>query len=153
MLGVSLKRVTNMRWEGNLAPATTPHQRSACSQVEALAEVCEARRLEAEQRRAQQPETSRVVLPPDQEATSEELRAAAEWNRDNPGPFFVHTERAAQILGVTPQYGGRLAAQERLPRLPKGRSGGQPTREYRRAQIEVIARAKPTHQRRETCLR
>jgi hypothetical protein len=49
---------------------------------------------------------------------------------------------AAEILGVSVQYVGRLAAQGRLPWLPTGRSGGQPTRVYRRAQIEVIARAR-----------
>jgi hypothetical protein len=52
----------------------------------------------------------------------------------------VDTDSAAEILGVTPQYAGRLAAQGRLPWLPAGRLGGQPTRLYRRAQMEVIAR-------------
>jgi hypothetical protein len=36
----------------------------------------------------------------------------------------------------------RLAGQGRLPRLPTGRLGGGPTRVYRRAQVEVIARAR-----------
>jgi hypothetical protein len=67
--------------------------------------------------------------------------AAAEWTADNPGPL-VDTEGAAKLLCVTPQYVGRLAGQGRLPWLPTGRSGGQPTRLYRRAQIEVIARAR-----------
>jgi hypothetical protein len=65
---------------------------------------------------------------------------AAEWTRDNPGAF-VDTESAARILGVTPQYVARLAAAGRLPGLPTGRAGAQPTRVYRRAQIEVIAHA------------
>jgi hypothetical protein len=78
-------------------------------------------------------------LQPDQVATFDELMAAAEWTRANPGPF-VDTEGAAQLLGVTPQYVGRLAAQGRLPWLPTGRSA--PSRVYRRAQIEVIARAR-----------
>ena len=64
----------------------------------------------------------------------------AEWTRENPGPF-VDTDGAVEILGVTPQYVDRLAAQGRLPWLPTGYSGGRPTRVYRRAQIEVIARA------------
>jgi hypothetical protein len=68
---------------------------------------------------------------------------AAEWTRANPGPF-VDTDGAAEILGVTPQYVGRLAAQGRLPWLSTGRSGGGPTRVYRRAQIEVIAQARAT---------
>ena len=44
-------------------------------------------------------------------------------------------------------YVGRLAARGRLPWLPTGRSGGQPTRVYRRAQIEVIARGRRVHER------
>jgi hypothetical protein len=71
----------------------------------------------------------------------DELMAAARWTRDNSGPF-VDTGGAAKMLGETPQYVGRLAAQGRLPWLPTGRSGGQPTRVYRRAQIEVIAAAR-----------
>jgi hypothetical protein len=98
-------------------------------------------KVEAQRRRVQQPETPRLVLPPDQEASFEELMAAAKWTRHNPG-HFVDTDGAAEILGVTPQYVGRLAAQGRLPWLLTGRSGGQPTRVYRRAQIEVIARAR-----------
>jgi hypothetical protein len=54
----------------------------------------------------------------------------------------VDTEGAAVILGWTPQWVGRLAALGRLPWLPTGRIGGQPTRVYRRARIEVIARAR-----------
>jgi DNA-binding transcriptional MerR regulator len=54
----------------------------------------------------------------------------------------VDTDGAAEILGVTPQYVGLLAAQERLPLLPARRSGEKQTRVYRRAQIEVIARAR-----------
>jgi voltage-gated potassium channel Kch len=79
-------------------------------------------------------------LQPDQDATFDELMAAADWKRGDSGPF-VDSDGAAQILGVTPRYVARLAAQGRLPWLPTGRSGGQPTRVYRRAQIEVIARA------------
>jgi hypothetical protein len=111
------------------------------AQVEALAAEREARQLEAERRRVQQWEAPRLVLPPDQEATFEELMAAAEWTQAAPGPF-VDTEGAAHILGVTQQYVARLAAQGRLPWLPTGRLGGGPTRVYRRAQIEVIARAR-----------
>jgi hypothetical protein len=84
--------------------------------------------------------------PADQEATFEELTAAAEWTGENPGAF-VDREGAAQTLGVTPQHVGRLAARGRLPWLPTGRSGGQPTRVYRRAQIEVIARGRRVHER------
>jgi hypothetical protein len=123
---------------------STPHRKIGVfdrAQVEALAAVREARRLEAEQRRAEQPEFPRLVLPPGQEATLEELMAAAMWVRDNPGPF-VDTDGAGEIFGVTPQYVGRLAARRRLPWLPTARSGGQPTRVYRRAQMEVIARAR-----------
>jgi hypothetical protein len=58
-----------------------------------------------------------------------------------PGLSWTQTAPRA-ILGVTPQYVGRLAGQGRLPWLPTGRSGGQPTRVYRRAQTEVIARAR-----------
>jgi hypothetical protein len=89
------------------------------AQVEALAAVRDARRLETERRRVQRPTPSQPVAPPGQEATFEELMAAAEWTRDHPGPF-VDTEGAAVILGVTPQYAGRLAAQGRLPWLPTG---------------------------------
>jgi hypothetical protein len=53
-------------------------------------------------------------LEPDQDATFEELMAAAEWTRANPGPF-VDTEAAAEILGVSVQYVGRLTGQGRLP--------------------------------------
>jgi hypothetical protein len=77
-------------------------------------------------------------LQPDQDATFEELMAAAGWTRTNPGPF-VDTAGAAEILGVSVQYVSRLAAQGRLPWLPTGRLGGGPTRVYRRTQIEVIA--------------
>jgi hypothetical protein len=143
ILCVGPKRVTNMRWQGQLEPVTTPHRKIGVfdrAQVEALA--ASARRLEPEQRHAEQ-ETSRFASPPDQEATSAELKAAAEWTRDNPGPF-VGTDGAAEILGVTPQYVGRLAGQGRLPWLPTGRSGGAPTRVYRRARREVIARARAT---------
>jgi hypothetical protein len=77
----------------------------------------------------------------DQDAIVDDLMAAAEWTRAKPGPF-VDTEGAAQLLGVTPQYVGRLAAQGRLPWLPTGRLGGGTTRVYRRAQLEAIARAR-----------
>jgi hypothetical protein len=80
--GVSRKRVTNMRSAGQLAPVTTPHRRIGVfdrRQVEALAGEREARQLEAERRRVQPRQNpSRPVLPPDQEATFEELMAAAE---------------------------------------------------------------------------
>jgi hypothetical protein len=58
--------------------------------------------------------------------------AAAEWMREHPNAF-VDSDGAAKILGVTPQYAGWLAAQGRMPWLPTGRSGGQPTTVYRRA--------------------
>jgi hypothetical protein len=77
----------------------------------------------------------------DQDATFDELMAAADWKRDDPGPF-VDTEGAAQILGVTPQYVARLAVEGRLPWLPTGRLSGGPTRVYRRAQIEVISNSR-----------
>jgi hypothetical protein len=48
-------------------------------------------------------------LQPDQDATFEELMAAAGWTRTNPGPF-VDTAGAAEILGVSVQYVSRLAA-------------------------------------------
>jgi hypothetical protein len=54
---------------------------------------------------------------------------AAAWTRDNPGPF-VDTEGAAEILGVTPPVRRAAGGAGRLPWLPKGRSGGQPTRVY-----------------------
>jgi hypothetical protein len=66
-------------------------------------------------------------MPSDEDVSFKELPAAAECTRDNSGPF-VDTEGAAEILGVTPQHVGRLAAQGRLPWLPTGRSGGPPTR-------------------------
>jgi hypothetical protein len=69
MLGVSPKRVTNMRWQGKLEPVTTPHRSIGVfdrAQVEALAAVRASRRREAEQRHAQRAETSRCVMPPDQ---------------------------------------------------------------------------------------
>jgi hypothetical protein len=131
ILGVSLKRVTNMRWQGQLKPVTTPHRKIGLldrAQVEALAAVREARQLGAERRRVRQPEPSRLALLPIRKASWEDLMLAAAWTRDN--------------LGVTAQYVGRLAALGRLPWLPTGRSGGQPTRVYRREQIEVIARAR-----------
>jgi hypothetical protein len=67
---------------------------------------------------ANRPPPSRLALPPDQEASFEEFELAAAWTRDNLGPF-VDTVGAAEILGVTPQYVGRLAAQGRLPWLPR----------------------------------
>jgi predicted site-specific integrase-resolvase len=42
ILGVSAKRVTNMRWQGQLEPVTTPHRKIGLfdrAQVEALAAV------------------------------------------------------------------------------------------------------------------
>lgn len=57
-------------------------------------------------------------------------------------PMDRRHRRRAHILGVSAQYVGRLAAQGRLPWLPTGRTGGQPTRVYRRTQIKVIARAR-----------
>jgi hypothetical protein len=133
-----------MRWQGQLDPVTTSHRNNSLfdrAHVEALAAAREACKFEVERRRAEQPESPRLGLPPDQEATFDELMPAAEGTRDNPGPF-VDTEGAAEILGVTPQYVGRLAPAGRLPWLPTGRSGGQPTRLYRKAQIAVIARAR-----------
>ena len=106
-----------MRWQGQFQPVTTPRRKIGMfdrGQVEALAAVREERCLEAEQRRALQPETSRLVLPADQDATFEELMAAAKWTCENPGPF-VDSESAAEILGVTPRYVGRLAAQGEAP--------------------------------------
>jgi hypothetical protein len=82
------------------------------------------------------------VLPSEQDATFEELMAAAEWTRDKPG-VFVNTDGAAQILGVTPQYVGWPAGRARAAAVaPNGPLMGQPTRVYRRAQIEVIALAR-----------
>ena len=80
-------------------------------------------------------------LHPDQQATFDELMAAADWTRASPGPF-VDAEGAAQILGVTAQYVARLAVEGRLPWLPTGRLGGGPTRVYRREQIQVIANSR-----------
>ena len=57
ILGVSPKRVTDMRWQGQFQPVTTPRRKIGMfdrGQVEALAAVREERCLEAEQRRALQ---------------------------------------------------------------------------------------------------
>jgi hypothetical protein len=85
-------------------------------------------------------------LPSDQDATFEELMAAAEWHPTSPG-MFVDTACAAQILGVSPASIVHLADAGRLPWLPTGQTGGGPTRVYRRAQLQVIARARtsPSH--------
>jgi hypothetical protein len=45
---------------------------------------------------------------------------AAEWTRENPGPFG-DTDGAAEIIGWTPQWVGRLSAQGRLPRRRRAR--------------------------------
>jgi hypothetical protein len=108
-------------------------------EVEALA----AARLESRLRRAELAVRPLPELPADQEATLEERMAAAEWTRDDPG-HFIDTYEAASILGVSHVYVGMLAAKGRLPWLPTGRAGGQPKRVFRRAQIEVIARARKT---------
>ena len=146
ILGVTETRVSRFLQAGTLQRATGRKDgRSWRHEVEALAAARAARReahqLEAERRRAEPPPRPLPAPPADQEATFEELMLAAEWTRESPGPF-VDTEGAAAILGCTPQYVGRLAARGRLPWLPTGRSGGQPTRVYRRTQIEVIARAR-----------
>jgi hypothetical protein len=60
------------------------------------------------------------------------------WTRSNPGSSLVDTGGAVVILGVTPQYVGRLAAQGRLPWLPTGRSSPV----YRRVAVEVIAQGR-----------
>jgi hypothetical protein len=54
ILGVSPKRITNMRWQGQFELVTTPHRMIGVldrAQVEALAAARGARRLEAERRR------------------------------------------------------------------------------------------------------
>jgi hypothetical protein len=48
--------------------------------------------------------------------------AAEGWTHDDPVPS-LDTDDAAVVLGVTPQYVGRLAAQGRMSWLPTGRSG------------------------------
>jgi hypothetical protein len=102
ILGVSPKRVTNMRWAGQLKPVATPNRKIGGfdrAQVEALAAAREARRLETERRRTHPPAASQPVVPRDQEAAFEELTFAAKWTSENPGAF-VTTEGAAEILGV-----------------------------------------------------
>jgi len=146
ILGVTETRVSGFLNDGQLQRATGRLDgRSWRHEVEALAAARTARRvarqLDVQRRDAEPAPRLLPVPPPDQEATFEELMLAGEWTADNPGPF-VDTEGAADILGVTPQYVGRLALRGRLPWLPTGRSGGQPTRVYRRAQLEVIARAR-----------
>lgn len=85
-------------------------------------------------------------LPADQDATFEELMAAAEWDPASPGRF-VDTASAAEILGVSTGSVIRLADSGRLPWLPTGQTGGGPTRVYRRAQLQVVASARtsPSH--------
>jgi hypothetical protein len=49
-----------MRWQGKLKPVSTPHRKIGVfdrAEVDAMAAVREARRLEAERRRVQLPET------------------------------------------------------------------------------------------------
>jgi hypothetical protein len=77
-----------------------------------------------------------VLPPPDHEATFEELPAAAERTQENAGAL-VGTEGPAEILGLTTQNVGRLPANGRLLWLPTGRTGGGPTRVYRRASANV----------------
>jgi hypothetical protein len=72
--------------------------------------------------------------------STQALRRSSSPTRAIPGPF-VDTEGAAEILGVSLQYVSWLAAQGLVPWLPKGRLAGGPTRVYRRARTEVIARA------------
>jgi hypothetical protein len=68
---------------------------------------------------------------------------AAEWTGKNRGPY-VDTEGAAAILGVTPQYVARLAAQERLPwgcrRVTL--AGANPARVYRGRKLKVMTAAR-----------
>jgi len=145
MLGIGVNKVSVLRSNGTLS-RPTPRLDGLCwlDEIEPLAAAKAKRRRareEAGQRLKQKPTRPLPVLPPEQDATFEELTAAAVWTRDQPGQF-VDTDGAAEILGVTPQYVGRLAQQGRLPWLPTGRLGGRPTRVYRRAQLEVIARAR-----------
>lgn len=99
----------------------------------------EAGQLEVRRRRAEAP-LALPDVPPDQEATFAELMLAAEWTRETPGGF-VDAEGAAAVLGCTRQQVGLLAASGHLPWLPTGHAGGgRPTRVYRRAQVEIIAR-------------
>jgi hypothetical protein len=113
ILGVTETRVSRLLNDGQLQRATGRLDgRSWRHEVEALAAARTARRvarqLEAQRRDAEPAPRPLPVPPPDQEATFEELMLAAEWTAENPGPF-VDTQGAADILGVTPQYVGRLA--------------------------------------------
>jgi hypothetical protein len=72
--------------------------------------------------------------------------AAAEWSRDDPGPF-VDVEGAAEILGVTAAEVGCLCDADRLPWLPTGRTDPHASRVFRRAQLEVIAQARAVAER------
>jgi hypothetical protein len=85
----------------------------------------EARQLRTERREAQPPPRTVSMPTPGQEATTEELELAAQWTRKNPGPF-IDSDSAAPILGVTPQYVGRLAA-----RSIRSRPGESGTREVK----------------------
>jgi hypothetical protein len=138
ILGVVPRRITRLVRAGKLHHPPTGKVDGLVwrHEVEALAAA------RAERRRPAAPvERPLPDLPPDQEATLDERIAAAHWNRDDPG-LFVDSAGAAEILGVSQVYVGMLAARGRLPWLPTGRAGGQPTRVFRRAQIEVIARAR-----------
>ena len=80
ILGVSRKRVTNMRSTGELTPADVPGHRGVGlfwrHEVEAEA-ARRAERRAAIEAKAVRPSTPLPELPPDQEATFEELMAAA----------------------------------------------------------------------------
>ena len=122
------------------APALRAHGRLPSRYVEAAAGLREAHPLAAGRRQAEPPHLLPHV-PSDPDATFAELIRAAEWSRQLPGEL-VDAAGAAEILGCSLQYVGRLVAQGRLPWLPTGlRGGGTPTRVYRRIQVENIARA------------
>lgn len=138
ILGVREQQVTRLLAAGKLRrPTGRLDGRCWHHEVEALAAGRARRRRETERLLPEPP----PILPMDQDATFVELMTAAEWRRAEPGEF-VDAVGAAEILGVSVQYVGRLAAQGRLPWLPTGRLGGGPTRVYRRTQLEVIANAR-----------
>lgn len=104
MLGVSCKRVTNMRWQGQLEPVTAPHREIGLfdrAQVEAVAAQRESRQFENEMRRAQPPAPSRPL------PRRPRGHLGGPAGRGPSGPArtlarFVDTDGAAEILGVTP---------------------------------------------------
>jgi hypothetical protein len=96
MLGVSCKRVTNMRWQGQLEPVTAPHREIGLfdrAQVEAVAAQREARQFENEMRRAQPPAPSRPLSRTTKRPPWRTCWPRPEWSRENPGPFRGHGRR------------------------------------------------------------